>query len=128
MRCVDSTFCFDLLGNEPGARRRSEELDASSEHLTIAAPALLEVLEAGYRRGGKYLLRVREMLGRFEVLEIGQEEADDGAQMGALCASRGERVPHMDLLIAAAARRRGLVVLTRDPDFARIPGLSVESY
>lgn len=94
MRCVDSTFCFDLLQNEPGARRRSEEIDASSEHLTIAAPALLEVLEAGYRLGGKYLLRVREMVGRFEVLEIGQPEADDRAQMGALCASRGETVPH----------------------------------
>ncbi|HEV2316552.1 MAG TPA: type II toxin-antitoxin system VapC family toxin [Thermoplasmata archaeon] len=128
MRSVDSTFCFDLLQREAGATRRAKELDDSDEHLTIAAPALLEVLEGGYRRGGRYLERVTEMLARFEVLEIGLLEADQAARIGAECISRGQTVPHMDLLIAAACRRQGQVLITRDPDFSRIPGLTVESY
>jgi len=32
----------------------------------------------------------------------------------------------MDLLIAAAARMSGQILVTRDTDFARIPGLAVE--
>lgn len=128
MRSVDSTYCYDLLQNEPGATRRAKELDESDEHLTIASPALLEVLEGGYRRGGRYLERVLEMLARFEVLEVGPLEADLAARMGADCIARGQTVPHMDLLIAGACRRRGQILITRDPDFARIPGVSVESY
>lgn len=119
---------MDLLENEPGAARRAEALDASEDHLTIAAPALQEVMEGAYRRGGRYLVRAREMLGRFEVLEVGREEADEAARLGAECLSRGKAVPHMDLLVAAAARKHGQILITRDLDFSRIPGLVVESY
>jgi tRNA(fMet)-specific endonuclease VapC len=119
---------LDLLENEPGAVRRAGALDTSGDHLTIAAPALQEVLEGAYRRGGRYLERAREMLGRFEVLEIGREEADEAARMGADCLARGQAVPHMDLLIAAASRKHGQILISRDLDFSRIPGLAVESY
>ena len=126
MRCVDSTFCFDILQEDPGAARRAEEFDASAEHLTIAVPALLEVLEAGYRRGRRYLRRVQDLVGRFEVLEVNERDADEGARLGADCVGRGETVPHMDLLIAATAKRHGQVIVTRDPGFGQIPGLTVE--
>ncbi len=128
MRSVDAAFCFDLLQNEAGATRRAKELDKTEEHLTIAAPALLEVLEGSYRRGGRYLEQVVEMIARFEVLEVGPLEVDEAVRMGATCISRGRTVPHMDLLVAAACRRRGQILVSRDPDLSRIPGLAVESY
>ena len=52
MRCVDSTFCFDILQKDPGTARRPEGYDASAEHRTIAVPALREVLEATIGEGG----------------------------------------------------------------------------
>jgi tRNA(fMet)-specific endonuclease VapC len=126
--CVDSTFCIDLSRGLPSAVARARDLSERGEHVVIASPTLTEFLVRAFAQGGQRLSNALALVSQFEVLEITEAIAMDAARLGGECVRRGSTVGNMDLLIAAAARHRGANVLTRDPDFGRIPGVLVETY
>jgi len=128
MRCLDTTFCIDFSNGLQAARTKVDELESQGEHLAIAAPALTEFLVGAFSQEGKKLTQALEFVSRLETLEVTESIAMDAARLGGECIRRGRAVGVMDLLIAAAARAHRGVVLTRDPDFSRIPGLSTETY
>jgi tRNA(fMet)-specific endonuclease VapC len=128
MRCLDTTFCIDLANGVPAARAKVEELEKQGDLLAIAAPALTEFLIGAFSQGGKRLTRAMEFVAQLQTLDVTEPIAMDAARLGGECVRRGEAVAVMDLLIAATARHHRAIVLTRDPDFSRIPGLSTETY
>ena len=128
MRALDASYCFDLLRGDAGARDRALEWESGREHITVPAPALAEFLRAGYRRGGRFLDRSLTLVRRLEVLPLDAEAADEAARLGGECDRRGEPVGNLDLLIAGIVRKRDGILVSRDRDFQRIPGLHLESY
>ena len=128
MRCLDSTFCIDLANGVPQARAKAEELTRLGERLSIVAPALTEFLVGAFRQGGRRLAQALELVSELEVLEITEPISIDAARIGGECAHRGEPVGTIDLLIAAAAKHHHAHLLSRDRDFAGIPGLTLETY
>ncbi|HEV2317733.1 MAG TPA: type II toxin-antitoxin system VapC family toxin [Thermoplasmata archaeon] len=128
MRSLDASFCFDLLRGDPGAIARVPDWESQNEQLTIAAPALAEFLRAGYHRRGRILERSLELARRLEVLPLDSESAEEAARMGGELDRQGTAVGNLDLLIAAIVRRHHGVLVTRDSDFHRIPGLHLETY
>lgn len=128
MKSLDAGYCFDFLRGDPGARDRASEWESQSENLTIPAPALAEFLRAGYRRGGRFLDRSLTLSRRLSVLPLDEESADEAARLGGDCDRRGTPVGNLGLLIAAIVRRNRGVLVTRDCDFHRIPGLHIETY
>jgi predicted nucleic acid-binding protein len=128
MKSVDASFCFDYLRGDGGAVSRGREFDQAGVQLTIAAPALMEVLLEAYRRGGRLWERVLDLTGRLEVLTVDASVADEAARLGADCVKRGASVPNTDLMIAACARLNHQALVTRDSDFQRISGMAIETY
>ena len=128
MRALDATYCFDLLRGDPGARDRAVEWEGQQERLAIPAPALAEFLRSGYRRGGRLLEQSLTLTRRLEVLPLEGDTAEDAARLGGDLDRRGLPVGNLDLLIAAIARRHRAILVTRDQDFQRIPGLHLETY
>ena len=128
MLCVDSTYCIDLASEVPAAASKAHELASSGERLAIAAPALTGFLVGAFAKGGRRLSQALEMVEQLEVLPVTGDVALDAARLGGECARRGATVGNLDLLIAACARRHGARILTRDPDFGRIPNVQVETY
>ena len=128
MRCLDAAFLVDLLKGEEAAVRKAKELEASGEHLSIAAPALAEVLVGANFQGGRNLSKTWEILSAFEVLDVDATVAAEAGRMGAELLRRGEAIATLDLLIAAAAKVHQQILVTRDVAFSRIPGLAVEAY
>jgi tRNA(fMet)-specific endonuclease VapC len=128
MKCVDATFCIDLANGAPGAVSKAEELSALGQRLAIPAPALTEFLVGAFHQGGRRLVQALELAAQLEVLETTDAIATDAARVGGDCTRRGEPVGTMDLLIAATARHHHAHLLTRDSDFARIPGVVLETY
>ncbi|MEK6988074.1 MAG: type II toxin-antitoxin system VapC family toxin [Candidatus Thermoplasmatota archaeon] len=63
-----------------------------------------------------------------EFLEVDAAVAGEAGRLGAELLRRGQGLPTTDLLIAAAARLHGHVLVTRDTDFQRVPGLAIEGY
>ncbi len=128
MRSLDASYCFDLLRGDTGARDRAKDWEASQEQITIPAPVLAEFLRAGYRKGGPFLEKSLALTRRLEILPLDADAADEAARLGGECDRRGTPVGNLDLLIAAIVRRNRGILVTRDRDFQRIPGLHLESY
>ena len=128
MKCLDPTFCIDLSNGSPGAVAKAEELSAAGERLGIPAPALTEFLVGAFHLGGKRLAQALEYISEIEVLEVTGPISVDAARMGGECSRRGEAVGTLDLLIASTAKHHHAALLSRDSDFARIPGLTLETY
>lgn len=128
MKSLDASFCFDLLRGDPGALDRATEWESGEEVLTIPAPALTEFLRSGHRRGGRFLEKSLSLTHRLEVLSLDGRIAEDAARLGGELDRRGLAVGNLDLLIAAIVRSNQSVLVTRDRDFQRIPGLHLETY
>lgn len=62
---------------------------------------------------------LRRTLSAFADEAIDTQDYEAAAQVGNLCRSKGLAVSPVDMLICAAANRRGLSIFTTDPDFAR---------
>lgn len=128
MNCLDSTFCIDVLNGIDEAIACLRSLESGHVRLAIPAPALTEFLVGAFARGGKRLAQALEFAAQLEVLEVSPEIALDAARLGGECFRRGHPVGNIDLLIAATSMAHHAALITRDEDFARIPGLTSQSY
>jgi predicted nucleic acid-binding protein len=128
VKCLDSTFCIDFANGVPAALNKAEELSKSGERLAIPAPALTEFLVGAFHQGGRRLAQVLEFVSELEILDVSEPIAVDAARLGGECSRRGEAVGTLDLLIASTAKHHHAHLLSRDGDFARIPGLVLETY
>lgn len=128
MKCLDSTFCNDLVNGTREAVEKAKELSEAGERLAIPAPALTEFLVGAFHQGGKRLTQALDFVSELEVLDVTEAISVDAARMGGECTRRGEAVGTLDLLIAATAKHHHATLLSRDRDFARISGLVLETY
>ncbi len=128
MRCLDASFLIDLVRDVPEAVRKAESLATSGEHLSVAAPALAELLIGAYHRGGEDLRKTIDLVAQLDVVEVDAEVAAEAGRLGAELLRRGEAAPMVDLLIAACTTMRKMVLVSRDVAFSRIPGVVVETY
>ena len=67
MRSLDASFLIDLLRGDPAAVEKADALDRAGERMSIAAPALAEVLVGAYYKGGADLTRTLETLASLDV-------------------------------------------------------------
>ncbi len=128
VRCLDSTFLLDLLKGDEAAAAKMREIEAAGEGVSLPPPCLAEILLGAHFKGGDLLRETLEVLARLDVLEVDAAVAGEAGRLGAELLRRGQGLPTTDLLIAASARLAGQILVTRDTDFARIPGLAVEGY
>lgn len=125
---MDTSFLVDLLKEEPAATERAAALEGSGERPSVPAVALTELLIGAYYRGGSFLNESLELAASLQVIDTDAEIASEAARIGADLLRRGEAMSQLDLVIAATARLRQAILVTRDRAFARIPGLAVETY
>lgn len=128
MLVLDTTFCIDHLKGTPEARAKAREMDGAGERLALVAASMVEFLAVPSAQGGERLRKALELTSRCEILQVDQEIGLTAARLGGECLKRGAQVGSMDLVIAATALHHRCAVLTRDPDFGRIPGVMVQSY
>ena len=57
-----------------------------------------------------------------------RQACEEAGRIGAELLGRGEMIGSADLFIAATSKRHGQRLLTRDRGFARVPGLTLETY
>ena len=110
------------------ARLRQE----APPQLAVSVITEMEV-EYGLTRNPRLAPRVREamrvLLNTITVLSFEREDARVAAQLRASLNSQGTPIGAYDLLLAAAALRRGLKIVTHNArEFARIGGLGLEDW
>jgi predicted nucleic acid-binding protein len=72
---------------------------------------------------------VEELLGHLTgILPVTAETADAFGEITAYLDGRGQPIPSNDAWIAATAMEHGLIIVTTDAHFGRLPWLRVESW
>lgn len=102
---------------------------------TLLGISALTELEVEYGLAKNPALRVsvadamRALLDAITVLPFEREDARVAAQLRATLNAQGTPIGAYDLLVAATALRRGLIVITANPrELSRIGGLAVEDW
>lgn len=133
MFCLDSNIAIALLR---GVSRNAEErlANAIKQGVGLALPSivLMELRFGVYRaQNTEKAAQVldRFLLAPFEILPFAQDDADCAAQIRTDLARKGLSIGPFDVLIAAQAMVRDVVLVTNNTrEFSRIPGLKVEDW
>jgi tRNA(fMet)-specific endonuclease VapC len=128
VRCVDSSFLIDLMRSVPEAVQKAALLEKDRASLAIPSPCVAEIIRGAALGGSKERRQTDSLLEQLDILPLDGRSARLAGQLAAECALRGRDVPLLDCLIAAIVRTHDATLITRDSDFARIPGVSVETY
>ncbi len=128
MVSLDTTFVVDFLTGYPAAVERFRRLESDRSVVCISPSAVAETLVGASGGEPRHLRAAEEFLRSLNWLEFDWESCRLAGRIGSELSSRGEPLSAADLFIAAVSLRHGHSLLTRDRAFARVRGLSVETY
>ena len=130
MNCLDSSFLVDFL--DPQQAHHDAATGWMREHSDepFATPAIcaFEVLRGAARVGDDQFDRSVGFLRTLEVLELGLAGAIAAGDLDGQLHADGAPLSARDTLVASPAREHGYTLVTRDRDFADVPGLDVVLY
>lgn len=112
----------------PSAGAKAGQLERERQVLALPAPCVAEVLRGASLGDSQQRRQTEELLEQLEILPLDGRSARAAGLLSADCLRRGKNVPILDCLMAAIAAGHEATLITRDADFARIPGLAVETY
>ena len=128
MYAFDTSFLVDVIRANPDATRKLREMESRGEAAEVPSPALAEVLLGAHLGRASELRRTLDLASNLSVVDTDRTIAMEAARLGAELVRKGTPLALPDLLIAATAKVRGDILLTRDAGFARVAGLAVEAY
>ncbi len=131
MVCLDTSFLIALIRREASAERKLESYTDKGEALTTTAISAAELFEGAYASSRRAVeaAKVREILGRVELLELSLPVCEIYGKLVNDLRRRGVPIGDLDTLIASAALANRQILVTRNKDhFERVPGLIVEKW
>ncbi len=126
---LDTNMVFFLMQARPPAvldRLRT----LGPQHVAISVITALELHQGAELSAtpDRYHALIATLLASLPVLPLPVEAAAIGGKMRAYLQRRGTPLADLDGLIAAHALTVGLVLVTNDQAFQRVPGLTVEDW
>lgn len=128
MVSLDARFVLDCVSGCRPAIDRFRRLRAELEPMYLSSAARAAVIADAASRDEKFRRRAEEILRSTADLAIDVESVRCAAEIAEELAREGRQLGGVDLFVAAGARHHGHVLLTRNPDFAGVPGLVREPY
>ncbi|MBZ5536272.1 MAG: type II toxin-antitoxin system VapC family toxin [Acidobacteriia bacterium] len=126
----DTNICIDVIRRRPVSLLQ-RMLGADLEEIGISTITLAE-LQFGAAKSAfpeRNRIALIEFLTPFEILDFDQAAAGDYGKIRADLERRGSVIGPMDMLIAAQARSRDLILVTNNTrEFRRIHDLKVENW
>ena len=126
---IDTNTCVFLMKNRPDTvvqYKKNKPFGIAISSITLSELKFGVYNSANPERNGENLLRF--LLG-VEVLDYNDAAADEYGKIRAYLRRRGTPIGQMDMLIAAHAKAKGLVVVTNNTsEFERIENLHLEDW
>ncbi len=126
---LDTNILSDLVHHPAGpVAARIREVGANAVCTSVVV--VCELHYGALKRGSERLSqRVSQLIAMLDVVDLDDEITSHYAEIRCALESEGRPIGANDLLIAAQARARGLVVVTANRrEFDRVPGLRVENW
>jgi predicted nucleic acid-binding protein len=127
---LDSSFLVDFLDSEQAHHEAATEWmrERSDERFATPVVCAFEVLRGTARAGEDRFDRAVGFLRTLEVVELGRAGAIAAGNLDGRLHANGAPLSARDTLVASPAREHGYTLVTRDRDFADVPGLDVVFY
>jgi len=128
--CLETSFLVDLLHGNPDVKALKEDFDKTESAISVAAPSVMELWSgANYGRlPEKEKQKINEIVRSLIVLPLDEKSAKEAGDIEAALMKSGSPIGVADIMIAGIARANGEKLVTRDSDFAKIPGLQLIKY
>jgi tRNA(fMet)-specific endonuclease VapC len=132
MVCLDTNVVIAYL-----ARKQTDLIDRLQREILVRAVSISVVtlfeLQYGIAKSERQLsnaARLDDFLSlQIEIWPFEVEDAEEAGQIRASLERAGSPIGPYDVLIAAQARRRGVLLVTANQrEFARVPGLRTEDW
>lgn len=133
MFCLDTNvIVFAINGRVPAVEQRLRQELAAGTTLLIPSIVLFELrygIAKSVRREASTRVLDAFLAEGFELLPFDDDDAAEAGDIRAALEASGTPIGAYDTLIAAQARRRGVVLVTGNRrEFERIPGLMVTDW
>lgn len=130
MTCLETTFLVDLLRGDSGVQSLMEELERTETSLAAAAPSVMEIWTGALlsKFTDKEKAKVKDLILSLIILPLDEKSSIEAGEIAADMAQKGITIDPVDLMIAGVVRASGEKLVTRDQDYAKIPGLRVLKY
>lgn len=127
---LDTNICIYIIKKKPAVVLKQMQAK-KPEQIAISAITLAE-LEYGIARSrypDRNRIALLEFLFPFAILDFDQRACVDYGRIRASLESKGKPIGPMDLLLAAQAKSRDLILVTNnEKEFRRIDGLGIENW
>lgn len=128
--CLDTNTCIDVLRGRHASlmdRFKSKRPADIAVSTMVRAELLYGAMRSAHPKKTRSMVEL--FLQPYEMISFDKPSADDYAVMRAELEKRGAVIGPNDLVIAATARSRGLILVTHNTrEFKRIPGLRLEDW
>ena len=127
---LDTNVCINYI-NGRAPRVRDQVNSKSSSDIVISAITKGEMYYGSSKSQTpeRSCAKQDDFLRQFESIPFDDDAAEEYGSIRAYLEKRGTPIGRHDMLIAAIARARGLIVFTHNiSEFERIPGLNVEDW
>lgn len=127
---LDTNACINYI-NGRAPRVRDQVNSKSPSDIVISAITKGEMYYGSSKSQTPERSRAKQddFLRQFESVPFDDDAAEEYGGIRAYLEKRGTPIGRHDMLIAAVARARGLIVVTHNiSEFERIPGLNVEDW
>lgn len=127
---LDTNICVDIIRKKPPAAvKRVRSKQPGEIAISTITLAELEYGIARSRHPDRNRIALLEFLIPFAILDFDQSACHDYGRIRASLEAKGRPIGPMDLLLAAQAKSRDLILVTNnEKEFKRIDGLRIENW
>lgn len=127
---LDTNICIYIIKQKDTAvLRRLQSFKEGEIAISSISIAELEYGVAKSAQSQRNRLALASFLIPFEVIDFDQEAATDYGLIRAWLEKEGKPIGSMDMLLAAQARSRGIVLVTNnEKELSKVPGLRLENW
>jgi tRNA(fMet)-specific endonuclease VapC len=127
---LDTNICIYIIKQkDPDILRRLQSFKEGEVGISSITIAELEYGVARSAQSQRNRLALASFLIPFEIVDFDQEAAMDYGLIRTWLEKEGKPIGSMDMLLAAQARSKGIVLVTNnEKEFARVPGLRLENW
>jgi tRNA(fMet)-specific endonuclease VapC len=127
---LDTNICIYIINRRsPSVLKRIQARQPEQIAISTVTVAELEYGVAQSRQPDQNRVALLEFLLPFEILDFDQMAALEYGQIRSSLEKKGRPIGPMDMLLAAQAKSRNLVLVTNnEKEFRRVDGLHVENW
>jgi len=126
---ADTSFLIDFLKREEDAVKKAEELEEENRGYSISTPTLYELWAGVSRSNAEQKNEILDIIESQIIQGLDQESSLEAGKIQRKLINQGDRIGHLDALIAGITKKNSNRILTRNIDeFNRVENLETEDY